>query len=638
MKKSVLLIVAALTGVLAILSQGAPAVAASTGTQIIVRTTASDVHAAAGTGGEVVNRINDTTALVSVPNMTQDQALAYMRSRPDVVYAEPNYEFHAARTTNDPCYIAACVSTTKQWNADKVGLPAAWDITTGRQSVTIATLDSGVDAGHPDLVGHVTQADRNFSTDADNEDDYGHGTHVAGIIAAAADNGIGVAGTDWNVNVLAVKVLNSTGIGTATSISNGIRYAVDKGVRIINMSLGATTYSETLADAVEYAQDRGVLVVAAADNQASTAPSYPGALPGVVAVGASTQSDTRASFSNYGSWVDVMAPGQGIVSTWPRALNPSNPYAVEDGTSMAAPLFSGVAALLWSANPYMTAAGVAERIFDTTDPIQGGTNVATHGRINAAKALTGIPTGYRSVASDGGVFSYGVDFFGSMGGQHLNKPIVSAMTTGSANGYWLVGSDGGVFAFGDAGAFGSTGSIKLNAPIVSSATTRTGSGYWLVASDGGIFSFGDATFFGSMGGQHLNKPIVSVVPTDTGRGYWLIASDGGVFSFGDATFHGSTGGMTLNKPIVGAARTPNGNGYWLVASDGGVFAFGDATFYGSTGAIALNKPIVSMAPTPSGLGYWLTASGGGIFAYGDATFLGSEGGKPLNAPIVTGIS
>lgn len=641
MKKSVKrwLLTIATAPVLALVAYGTPAVAASAGTEIIVQTTSEAVHATAGTGAKVVDRVDGTTTLVSVPNLSQAAAIEYFESLPGVTYAEPNYEYHATAVPNDPCYTTGCtMSLTKQWNIDKVGLTSGWDTTTGRKSVTIGIIDSGVDDSHPDLTGHVTVGP-NFSSDAANVDNYGHGTHVAGIAAASTNNGIGVAGVDWSTEILSVKVLNSSGVGTATAIAKGVKYAVDNGARIINMSLGASADSQTLKSIVEYAEVRGALVVAAADNQATNAFSYPGAYDGVVAVGASNPGDALASFSNYGDWVDLLAPGTGIVSTWPVALSGSaEPYAEEDGTSMATPLVSGIAALIWSVHPYMSAQGVANRMFETADAVPGGTSVVVHGRVNAARALTDLPVGYRSVASDGGVFSYGVDFFGSMGGQKLNKPIVSAMTTGSQNGYWLVASDGGVFSFGDATFQGGAADLKLNAPIVSSVAARSGAGYYLVASDGGVFAYGAAQSYGSMGGLHLNKPITAIIGTASGRGYWEIASDGGIFSFGDAAFHGSTGSIALNKPIVGGARTPDGNGYWLVASDGGIFSFGDATFYGSAGSIPLKSPVVSMTPTPTGNGYWLTAADGGIFSYGDAVFMGSEGGKPLNKPIVTGMN
>ena len=246
-----------------------------------------------------------------------------------------------------------------------------------------------------------------------------------------------------------------------------------------------------------------------------------------------------------------------------------------------------------------------------------------------------VPQGYRSVASDGGIFTYGdATFEGSHGGSHLNAPIVGMAATPDGAGYWLVASDGGIFTYGDATFEGSHGGSHLNAPIVGMAATPDGAGYWLVASDGGIFTYGDATFEGSHGGSHLNAPIVGMAATPDGAGYWLVASDGGVFTYGDATFEGSHGGSHLNAPIVGMAATPDGAGYWLVASDGGIFTYGDATFEGSHGGSHLNAPIVGMAATPDGAGYWLVASDGGIFTYGDATFEGSHGGSHLNAPIV----
>ena len=243
--------------------------------------------------------------------------------------------------------------------------------------------------------------------------------------------------------------------------------------------------------------------------------------------------------------------------------------------------------------------------------------------------------GYWTAAADGGVFAFGLaDFFGSMGGTRLNRPIVGMAPTPSGKGYWLVASDGGVFAFGDARFFGSTGAIRLNRPIVGMTPTPSGRGYWLVASDGGVFAFGDARFLGSTGALRLNSPVVGMSASPSGNGYRLVAADGGVFAFGDARFHGSTGAIRLNRPVVGMSSSPSGNGYHLVASDGGIFAFGDAQFFGSTGAIRLNSPMVGMHATPTGRGYWLVAADGGIFAFGDAAFVGSTGAIRLNSPVV----
>jgi hypothetical protein len=245
---------------------------------------------------------------------------------------------------------------------------------------------------------------------------------------------------------------------------------------------------------------------------------------------------------------------------------------------------------------------------------------------------TGAPS-YRLAASDGGVFSFCAPYFGSMGGHHLNQPIVGMASTPDGQGYWLVARDGGIFSFGDARFFGSTGNLRLNRPIVGMTATPDGGGYWLVAADGGVFSFGDARFFGSTGNLHLNQPVVGMAATP-GGGYWLVAADGGVFSFGDAAFEGSTGNLRLTQPVVGMAATPGGGGYWLVAADGGIFTFGDAAFEGSAGGASLESPVVGLAPTPDGRGYWLASADGAVLPYGDATFEGDAGATQLAAAVV----
>jgi len=231
--------------------------------------------------------------------------------------------------------------------------------------------------------------------------------------------------------------------------------------------------------------------------------------------------------------------------------------------------------------------------------------------------------GYRFVAADGGIFSFGdAKFFGSTGNIKLARPIVGMAATPANQGYWLVASDGGVFSFGDARFFGSTGAMRLNRPIVGMAATPSGAGYWLVASDGGIFSFGDARFFGSTGAMRLNRPIVGMAATPSGAGYWLVASDGGVFTFGDAAFFGSQGGAAPADPVVGMAATPTGRGYWVASSAGAVKAFGDAPAAGDLTSRP-TLPVVGLAATPSGRGYWLAAADGGVFAFGDAVFGGA---------------
>jgi uncharacterized delta-60 repeat protein len=292
---------------------------------------------------------------------------------------------------------------------------------------------------------------------------------------------------------------------------------------------------------------------------------------------------------------------------------------------------------------------VTVRIPITTGPGQSQTASLTaesiHGLSASTTQRTGYVTiqhlaspqpykGYRLVASDGGIFTFGkAPYLGSTGAVHLAKPIVGMAVVPHGVGYWLVASDGGIFTFG-APYFGSTGAVHLAKPIVGMSSTPDGRGYWLVASDGGIFTFGDAGYFGSTGAVHLAKPIVGMSSTPDGRGYWLVASDGGIFTFGDAGYFGSTGGIHLAKPIVGMATYPGAPGYWMVASDGGIFSFGAAGYHGSTGAIRLAKPIVGMTATSDGKGYYLVASDGGIFTFGDAHYYGSTGAIHLNKPIV----
>ena len=247
-------------------------------------------------------------------------------------------------------------------------------------------------------------------------------------------------------------------------------------------------------------------------------------------------------------------------------------------------------------------------------------------------SVSGQPSGgiagYWLVAADGGIFSYGsAGFAGSMGGRHLDAPMVGMAATVDHGGYWTVASDGGIFSFGDAGFAGSMGGRHLDAPMVGMAATPGGGGYWTVAADGGIFSFGDAGFAGSMGGRHLDAPMGGMAATPGGGGYWTVAADGGIFSFGDAGFHGSMGGRHLAQPVVGMAATPDGGGYWLVGADGGIFSFGDAPFEGSMPGIGLQARAVGVLSTATGQGYVVVTANGKAVGFGDAPAFGDVAGE-----------
>lgn len=240
-----------------------------------------------------------------------------------------------------------------------------------------------------------------------------------------------------------------------------------------------------------------------------------------------------------------------------------------------------------------------------------------------ATAFVGITSpdnGYWLASNNGGVYSFGENFFNSLPGQNVSVTNIVGIAAHGNTGYWLVGADGGVFCFGSAGFHGSLGGVKLNAPIVGMAPTPSGNGYYLVAEDGGVFCFGDCTFRGSMGGTKLNAPMVGI--SVTASGYRLFGADGSVFDFGPG-FYGSAVGTRLNAPIVAGLSTASGNGYWLFGADGGVFCFGDAVFYGSLGGLKLNAPIAGAAKPSSGQGYWLVGKDGGVFSFGNVRFLGA---------------
>jgi IPT/TIG domain len=250
--------------------------------------------------------------------------------------------------------------------------------------------------------------------------------------------------------------------------------------------------------------------------------------------------------------------------------------------------------------------------------------------------------GYWEVASDGGIFSFGsAPFLGSMGGKHLNAPVVGMASDDSANGYWEVASDGGIFSFGSAPFYGSMGGTHLNSPIVGMALDVESGGYWEVAADGGVFSF-HAPFLGSLGGTHLPSPIVGMAPSNNGS-YWLAAADGTVYSFGAATDLGSVA-KPPSRPVISITSVPSASvqEYWLVTADGTIFTFGGAPNEGSTAGMRLNKPLVGMTPginasesgVSQGLGYWEAGADGGIFTFGTPGYYGSMGGDPLNAPVV----
>ena len=312
--------------------------------------------------------------VVKVEDKSVEQAVQEYEKNPDVEYAEPNYIYTIQWTPNDPDF------SSRQWGPQKVQAPEAWDVTRGSSSTRIAIVDTGVQYDHPDLAGKVVRGYDFVDDDSDPYDGNGHGTHCAGIAAAVTDNGRGIAGMAPNATIYAVRVLDDNGSGTLDDVANGIIHAADNGADVISLSLGAPVGATTLRNAVDYAWNSGSVVVAAAGNSGTSLPSYPAYYDNAIAVAATDSNDNKASFSNYGSWVDVAAPGVDIYSTYTGSS-----YRSLSGTSMATPHVAGLAGLLDAQG--RSASQIRAAIENTAVPISGPGTYWSKGRINAYKAV-----------------------------------------------------------------------------------------------------------------------------------------------------------------------------------------------------------------------------------------------------------
>lgn len=322
------------------------------------------------------------------PGKSLAKAIRELEADADVEYAEPNYVVHTQVIPSD-------ISYGSLWGMNKISAPAAWDNSIGSQSVVVGVLDTGIDYNHPDLKGNLWPGRGYNAITGSNDplDDNGHGTHVAGTIGAAGNNGQGVTGVNWNVQLMACKFMDSAGSGTtagAIECLNYFRQQKAAGVNIVatNNSWGGSGYSRSLHDVIN--SQRDILFIAAAGNNASnndTTASYPAnyQLPNVISVAATTSSDTLSSFSQYGRrMVSIAAPGSNIYST---KMNSS--YGAMSGTSMAAPHVTGLAALVKAHNPAADWRSIRNLILSGGDGIAALTEKTVTGkRINAFTSLT----------------------------------------------------------------------------------------------------------------------------------------------------------------------------------------------------------------------------------------------------------
>jgi len=338
-----------------------------------------------------------------------EDTLSALRNNPDVAYAGPDYKLHLCTTPNDQLFryqyalsnpggqLLIPGSPTAKPQAD-IKATGAWDYVKGDPNTLIAVLDTGIDYTHPDLASKVIDHGRDFVNDDDDAyDDAWHGTHVAGIIAAATNNSEGIAGVAWNCRLLAGKIISASGEGDYSDLIEALIWAADytngnAKVGVINMSIGGPEPDDFLEEALRYAYNKGIVLIAAAGNEASQGISYPAAYDSYcLAVGATDYNDKVASFSNYGPELDVAAPGVGIISTIPLAQTDPGylPYAYANGTSMATPHVAGLAALIKSAKPWLGASDIMKLIKYSPDDVEaaGFDDYTGYGRINAKRAL-----------------------------------------------------------------------------------------------------------------------------------------------------------------------------------------------------------------------------------------------------------
>ena len=369
--------------------------------------------------------VSGLVALEDEDGLDAESVARQYRALPEVEYAEPVSEVYADHGSPDKHKHANDARFEEQWSLLNTGQNSgtagadisalrAWFKTTGSNQVVVAVLDSGVDYTHRDLVSNIWMRPDDLPAYVDDElgefndlhgfnatdnwrdpmDDNGHGTHCAGIIGAEGDNNFGIAGINWNVQIMPLKFLGAGGSGTTKDAIEAINYVIDRkrkgvNVRIISASWGSTQRSKALSDAIRRAGEEGILFVAAAGNNGDDSdrrPHFPAGydLPNMVSVAALDRNDRLASFSNYGAKsVHIAAPGKEILSTWL-----GGDFYVASGTSMATPEVSGVAALILSTDPKMGVKELRAKLFasvDKLDSLKG--KVSTGGRINAAKAV-----------------------------------------------------------------------------------------------------------------------------------------------------------------------------------------------------------------------------------------------------------
>ncbi len=350
------------------------------------------------------------TELWSISDMTVEEAIQSVYEDDNVLYAEPDYEVQAIDIPDDPSFSSlwGMHNTGQTGGTADADIDAmeAWDLSTDSRNIVVGIIDTGIDYNHEDLSNNIWVNDDEIPDngldddgngyvddvygwdfvydDNDPMDGHNHGTHVAGTVGAEGDNGIGVAGVTWNVQLMALKFLNDGGSGSTSDAIEAIEYAIANGANLTNNSWGGGGRSRALRDVILAAHEANQLFVAAAGNSGDDndfSPHYPSSynVRNIISVAATDHNDQLADFSNYGATtVDLAAPGVSVLSSVP-----GNGYSSFNGTSMASPHVAGAIALAWGQSPYLSNMEIKELLFETVDPIAAvASNTVTGGRLN----------------------------------------------------------------------------------------------------------------------------------------------------------------------------------------------------------------------------------------------------------------
>jgi subtilisin family serine protease len=637
--------------------------------------------------GLIVLDLADTNETATAGSQVAKQArlarLAALRNSGLFEYVEPDYAVRAHLQPSDSAFQNGTL-----WGLTRLNAEQAWGITTGSTNVVVGVIDSGVRSTHQDLASQLWRnpgevAGNNVDDDGDGyvdnvhginainksgnpSDDNDHGTHVAGTIGAAANNAGPVVGVCWNVRLMACKFLDSTGQGYTSDAIECIDFAASNGARILNCSWGGGDYSQALYDAIAAARNTGVLVIAAAGNDGrnnDTMPDYPASynLDNIISVAALDANDSLPSFSNYGQTsVDLAAPGVGIYSC---TAGSDSSYDTYQGTSMAAPHVSGVAALLLAQNPAIATAELRQRLLNTTVSVPAlSGRCVTGGRVNAYNALTVAPDGVLEVSistraspplnpgSSTSLYVTVADL----------TPVTNASVTGQiVGGSSLTFANNGVTP--DATAGDNIYSAILNVPMTgSNVSVRV-----VVSAPGKQSSTNSATFANirpPANDLFANRSVVtgtSVIADgsnigaskEVGEPYhagnaggksvwwsWIAPANGSVNLTTIGSGFNTLLAVYIGTSVSGLSLVANNDDQWpadfsainFTATAGTSYAFAVDGFNGAAGPIRLNLKM-SVPPPNDQFANRMVLSGSSVTTLGNNVNATKEAGEPLHA-------